>query len=151
MDLPPVSGGDYGAPARPVVVVGYDGSPGGRAALAYAAWRAGHEGLVVIVNAAAPAPDWFGAPSYQPAAPGEGKPLVEGIELPEGVRHETVVEHGSPPRLLERAAARYEADEIVVGRHGSDPARTGLGDVPLALLGHARCPVVVVPTGWKPA
>jgi hypothetical protein len=47
------------------VVVGYDGSPASRAALARAADRAGAEGKLYVVHAYAPPGDWIGRPPYQ--------------------------------------------------------------------------------------
>ena len=53
---------------------------------------------------------------------------------------------GSPPSVLTRVAKERKADEIVVGAHGSDPQKRDFGNVPLALLGEADRPVVVVPS-----
>lgn len=156
MDLPPISGGAYGealatdSRPRPVVVVGYDGSDGSRSALDYAAGRVGLNGRVVVVYVAGPDRHWFGAPSFQPVSDdyeSAAETLVEHLTLPYGVRCTTLVLNGSPPAVLERVAEGCHADEIAVGRHGSDPERRGLGSVPHALLEAARRPVVVVPTG----
>ncbi|HXD57553.1 MAG TPA: universal stress protein [Thermoleophilaceae bacterium] len=152
MDYPPVSGGAYGEPeAGPVIVVGYDGSPNARAALAYAARRAGPSGLVIVVYAHAPGPSWFGAPSYQP--PRSGDPEIAHsvvrtaeVELPPRIPHETMTRSGSPPTVLQEIATERDADEIVVGAHGSDPERRGLGNVTRALLEDADRPVVVMTT-----
>jgi nucleotide-binding universal stress UspA family protein len=147
MDYPPVSGGPYGEPDErgPVIVVGYDGSPNARAALAYAAGRAGSRGRVLIAYAHAPAPIWVGAPSYQPLRDDDAGLSMAKFELPPSVRHETFMRRGSPPSVLQQIAGENDADEIVVGAHGSDPDRRGLGNVPLALLEGADRPVVVIP------
>jgi nucleotide-binding universal stress UspA family protein len=155
MDLPPISGGAYGETATesrhgPVVVVGYDGSGASRRALDYAADRAGHNGRIIVVHVAGPGRHWFGAPSFQPASDdyqSAARALIEHLELPYGVRCETIVCDGSPPAVLEQVAAEHVADEIAVGRHGSDPRRGPLGSVPRALIETARRPVVVIPTG----
>lgn len=137
--------------ARPVLVVGYDGSPNSRAALAYATRRAGPGGQVVVAHVYGPAESWFGAPSYQPEYE-DYRPirrtLAEAVEqdIPADVRHETVVRRGSPPDALQQIAAERDADEIVVGAHGSDPHRRGLGNVALALIETASRPVVIIPS-----
>ena len=47
------------------VVVGYDGSPASRAALARAADRADADGKVHVVHAYAPPSDWAAGPHFQ--------------------------------------------------------------------------------------
>ena len=47
------------------IVVGYDGSPASRAALARAAALAGEEGRIFVVHAYALPSDWLGAANYQ--------------------------------------------------------------------------------------
>ena len=49
----------------PRIVVGYDGSPASRAAVARAAQRAGEDGQVYVVHAYALPMDWLGIPDYQ--------------------------------------------------------------------------------------
>jgi nucleotide-binding universal stress UspA family protein len=144
--------GSSGEPrSRPVLVVGYDGSPNARAALAYAARRAGTAGQVVVAHVYGPAESWFGTPSYQPEYE-DYRPirrtLEEAVEqdIPEHVHHETVLRRGLPPDALVQIAAERDADEIVVGAHGSDPRRRGLGDVALALIQMANRPVVIIPS-----
>jgi len=149
LDYPPISGGPYGEPAErgPLIVVGYDGSPNARAGLGYAARRAGTSGRVIIVYANAPGPHWFGVASYQPEA-GDEHSVIRGAELalPPGTPHETMMRRGSPPAVLREIAIERHADEIVVGAHGSDPERRGLGNVTRALLEDADRPVVVMTT-----
>jgi nucleotide-binding universal stress UspA family protein len=154
MHPPPVSGGEYGEDSasqrHPVIVVGYDGSPNARAALAYATDRAGSRGKVFIAHVYGPAESWFGVPSYQPEYE-DYRPLARTLteaverELPERLRHETIVRRGSPPSALLKIAAECGADEIVVGAHGSDPSRRGLGNVPAALIEEADRPIVIIP------
>ena len=52
--------------------------------------------------------------------------------------------------LLDAADAE-QADAIVVGNRGVQGSRQALGSVPLNILQHARCAVVVVPTTRLPA
>lgn len=154
MHAPPVTGGAFAGartwPDAPLLIVGYDGSRNARAALAYAAARAGAAGQVLIVYVYRSAETWFGAPSYQPHGE-DCRPLGHAIaeaaqaEFPLGVRHETLLLRGSPPTALLQIAAERGADEIVIGAHGSDPRRHGLGSVSLALIGEADRPVVIVP------
>jgi nucleotide-binding universal stress UspA family protein len=47
------------------IVVGYDGSPASRSALARAAERAGADGSAYIVHAYSLPNDWLGIPNYQ--------------------------------------------------------------------------------------
>jgi nucleotide-binding universal stress UspA family protein len=154
MDVSPVNGsGDREEAAserQPVIVVGYDGSPNARVALDYATERVGRQGKVLIAHVYGPAESWFGAPSYQPEYEDYrplARTLTEAVErdLPERLRHEMVVRRGSPPTALLQIAAEYGADEIVVGAHGSDPTRRGLGNVPTALIEEADRPIVVIP------
>src|SRR4051794_33910621 len=114
MDLPPISGGDYGevpaaeSPPGPVVVVGYDGSEGSHNALDYAASRVGLNGRIVVVHVAGPDRHWFGAPSFQPVSDdyqSAARALIGQLKLPYGVRCDTIVRDGSPPAVLERVAA----------------------------------------------
>jgi len=153
-DLSPLNGGqDREEPAaerQSLIVVGYDGSPNARAALHYAMERVGDHGKVLIAHVYGPAESWFGAPSYQPEYEDYrplARTLTEAVErdLPERLRHELVVRRGSPPSALVQIAAEYGADEIVVGAHGSDPTRRGLGNVPTALIEEADRPIVVIP------
>jgi nucleotide-binding universal stress UspA family protein len=152
MDLAPISGGAYGEtpkPERPLIVVGYDGSVAGENALRYATERAGERGRVIAVHACGPGRWWFGAPSYQHTERdyrSSGESLIAGLEdrMPEGVSFEAVLTEGPAPKALADAAREQHTDEIVVGAHGSDPCKRGLGSVPLALLTQADRPIVVV-------
>jgi nucleotide-binding universal stress UspA family protein len=49
---------------RPTIVVGYDGSEISRAAVTFAARRAGRHGRVYVVHAYDLPPDFLGAPNY---------------------------------------------------------------------------------------
>jgi len=132
------------------VVVGHDGSPAARAALAFAAADAGPDGLVVAVHAYAPVPDWLGAPNYDEvliAHQRRGRALLDDLaaHAAPGVRLETSLLEGAPARALLAAAEARDADEVVVGSRGFSPLRGALGSVSHALLHEADRPVVVIP------
>lgn len=55
---------------RPCLVVGYDGSEPARAAVTYAAERAGRRGRLFIVNAVGPVASWLGASGELPVTEG---------------------------------------------------------------------------------
>lgn len=146
-----------GSPASgPLVVVGYDGSDNSRSALRYAAGRAGESGHLVVVNAYAPAPTWFGAPSFQEQGPEVDSMRARGEQLlgtidPEsvsGTSFETRLVAGPPPEAIAQTARELDADEIVVGSRGFYPVRGGLGSVSNGLLQTADRPLVIIPVGW---
>jgi nucleotide-binding universal stress UspA family protein len=153
LDLAPISGGEYGEKQHnggAVVVVGYDGSPASRRAIDYAAERAGSDGKVVVVHAAGPGHWWYGAPSYQREDSDYvtvGESLLADLlkHVPSGAPIETSLVEGPTPKALIEAARECSAAELVVGAHGSDPEKSGLGSVPVALLRSCDRPVVVVP------
>lgn len=132
------------------VVVGYDGSPPARAALAYAARRAAGGGRVVAVHAFHPAPDWLGEPYYQRALDSyqaHGRELLrspeEQVDL--GVEVVTSLLEGPPARVIVAAADARDGDEIVIGSRGFGRLRGVLGSVSHAVLDEAARPVVVIP------
>lgn len=64
------------------------------------------------------------------------------------LKQETLVSGGVAGTLIERAEG---TGALVVGRRGGGGfARLVLGSVTQQAAAHARCPVVVVPTGWAP-
>jgi nucleotide-binding universal stress UspA family protein len=146
-------------PARPaalrVVVVGDDGSPGGAAAVEFAATLASASGAeVVVVEAYSPLDEL-----------GTAKPPVEFARLEAEARRRLEVARARPLRergvahrvvlvedpdaigVLARAADEVDADLVVVGSHG----RTGwreriLGSVATKLPHAVSCPVTIVPS-----
>ena len=148
---PPAHPQDEGGPSGRTVVVGYDGSQPARAALEYAARRAGSDGEVVAVYAYQPTPDWLGAPQYQralDASQTSGREVLASLEdeQPEsGVRLTTSLLEGPPARAIVAAADARDADEIVVGSRGFGRLRGVLGSVSHAVLHEADRPVVVIP------
>jgi len=135
------------------IVVGYDGSPASRAALARAADRVGEGGRVYVVHAYSLRADWLGAPNYQRLLDIElnrAKALIGRIEEEsgfglQGVAWEAQVIGDAPARAIAGVAAAREADEIIVGTRGFGRARALLGSVAHELIHLADCPVTVIP------
>ena len=135
------------------IVVGYDGSPAARAALARAVDRAGDDGHIYVVLAYFLPADWVGAPSYQSLmnvelvrAKSQVAELEEesGVDLSE-VDYETELIGDRPARAIAGVAAAREADEIIIGTRGFGRARALLGSVAHELIHLAECPVTVIP------
>jgi nucleotide-binding universal stress UspA family protein len=133
------------------VVVGYDGSPGARLAMAVAVEEARRrDATLTVVNV------WHGDPltmlpsvraarddDMRRAAEEELAGATSGLEL-EGVRLELLTLEGNAPRRLEEVGR--QADLLVVGSRGHGAlASTLLGSVSLHCVLHAPCPVLVVP------
>jgi len=138
------------------VVVGIDGSPCSRPALAWAVEYARLTGGQVTAVLA-----WRWHPQYGAHPYGRPRDVhyveeqrllhAELAKLPDddadlvvGVVHE-----GEAPDVLESAAE--SADLVVVGTHGHGPvAGRLLGSVSQGLVRHCPVPVVVVPATWVP-
>jgi nucleotide-binding universal stress UspA family protein len=135
------------------IVVGYDGSPASRAALAHAAERAGADGRVFIVHAYSLPADWLGMPNYQQlldAALDRAQERIDQVEHEcgadlAGVEWETEVIGDAPARAIASVAATRGGDEIVVGTRGFGRARALLGSVAHELIHLADCPITVIP------
>jgi nucleotide-binding universal stress UspA family protein len=135
------------------IVVGYDGSPASRAALACAAERAGEEGHIYIVNAYSVPADYLGVPNYQnllDAALDRAQERMANIEEESGadlhgVAWETELIGDATARAIADVAAAREADEIIVGTRGFGRARALLGSVAHQLIHLAECPITVIP------
>ena len=133
-----------------VLVVGYDGSPPSREALAYAARCAGTDGHVYVVHSFEPPSDWLGHPNYQRVLDehqGRGRELLEQVEqdgsLGANVHCELL--SGDPAEAIVTVADTRHADEIVVGARRLAKIRAALGSVSLDVVHRARVPVVVMP------
>lgn len=131
------------------IVVGYDGSPASRSALARAAERAGDDGKVYVVHAYALPHDWIGTPDYQrlldvvlERAQATVKPLEEDLV---GIDSEVEVIGDRPASAIAGVAAARDADEIIIGTRGHGRARALLGSVAHELIHLAECPVTVIP------
>ena len=132
------------------VVVGYDGSPPARAALAYATGRTATGGRIVAVHAFQPPSDWLGSPYYQralDASQEHGRELLRTLEEESDPKLElaTSLLEGPPARAIIAAADARDADEIVIGSRGFGRLRGVLGSVSHAVLHEANRPVVVIP------
>jgi nucleotide-binding universal stress UspA family protein len=135
------------------VVVGYDGSPASRAALARAADRAGADGKLYVVHAYAVPADWVAGPPYQELLDiqlNRARDLMGRLEQDagadlEGVDWETEVIGDPPARAIAHVAATRDADEIVLGTRGFGRARALLGSVAHEVIHLAECPVTVIP------
>jgi len=64
-----------------------------------------------------------------------------------GVEAETHQAVGNPVTVVLDVATQVDADLIVVGNRGMVGTRRLLGSVPNSLAHHARCAVMIVPTG----
>jgi nucleotide-binding universal stress UspA family protein len=135
------------------IVVGVDGSKGSRTALEWALDEARlHQAKVTAVTAwspvvagalAAPAP--FVDPSMLEQAAHEL--LTHALEAVDttGLRVDTKVVADSAAHAL--ISASEDADLVVVGSRGRGGfAGLLLGSVSQQVAGHARCPVVIVPS-----
>src|SRR4051794_3692756 len=132
------------------IVVGYDGSPEARAALAYAAARVDGSGKLFIVSAAAPVPDLLGTPYYQQhldASHARGRELLdEAVEqVPDGVDYATELIEGPAAEAIVRVADVRDAGEIVIGSRGLGRVRAVLGSVSHDVIHLTHRPVVVIP------
>jgi nucleotide-binding universal stress UspA family protein len=137
----------------PFIVVGVDGSPGGRRALDWAVAEGRRRGATVQ---AVTAWHWSGLEEAPMAGTSPAEALLEaertldeavdsalaGMENPPVVAREVV--EGSPADVLVRASKG--ADMLVVGSHGYGRLRSlVLGSVSQALVRRATCPVVILP------
>ena len=135
------------------IVVGYDGSPASRAALARATERAGHDGQIYVVHAYSLPGDWLGMPNYQQLLDMEldrAQATIDRIEHEsgadlQGVAWEAELIGASPAHAIADTARVRKADEIVVGTRGFGRARALLGSVAHELIHLADCPITVIP------
>jgi nucleotide-binding universal stress UspA family protein len=137
---------------KPVVVVGYDGSPASRAAVVQAVHRAGPSGCVYVVHAYRVPADYWGTGYYQEAldqVARQGRELMERlpheIEVLADVEWYPEIVGALPAKAIADIAATREADEIIVGSRGYGRARALLGSVSHELIHLAHCPVTVIP------
>ena len=135
------------------IVVGYDGSPASRAALAQAAERAGEDGRIYIVHAYSLPSDWLGAANYADLlgfAQARAQTQLDRIEDESGadlagVEWESELIGDSPAPAIARVAKVRQADEIIVGTRGFGRARALFGSVAHELIHLAECPITVIP------
>lgn len=132
------------------IVVGVDGREGGRDALALGdRLRRVFGGELVAVYAYPN--DFFITrginPDFESVMHGNANDLVEDELDRTGIKaHAVALADGSPGRALHKAAKRHDSALIVVGSDHRGPiGRVVAGDVTLATLHGAECPVVVAP------
>jgi nucleotide-binding universal stress UspA family protein len=120
-----------------VVLVGYDGSPTGRAAVDWAARRAGEAGRVLVVH-------------VLEGSPADGEAVLDALVMADdpllSTSFETELRDGRPADVLRSIADERGADEIVVGARGHGALhRAVLGSVAHDLVPRSPLPVVVIP------
>jgi nucleotide-binding universal stress UspA family protein len=138
---------------RHLIVVGVDGSDGGRRALDWAVREAGACDSAVL---AVTAWSWDGLEFGPVTATNPTEAKERADRLLDGEIRALIVQHGShlpvaseviegsPADVLAQAAR--PADLLVLGSHGRSRVRhTVLGSVSEACVRKATCPVVVVP------
>lgn len=135
---------------RRCLVVGYDGREGSRRAVVWAASQLAPHGKLVLVHACRPlhAPPSPLASDHERHAMGGAlfdELLLEGDDQLLQTVVDTEICDADPVSALTGAAARQEADGIVVGHEAHSRAHRAIGTVTSALLSHATVPVTVVP------
>ena len=139
--------------AKPLIVVGYDGSEPARAAVRYAAARAGSGGKVIIVHCFGLPSEWYGAAVAEPIAiehSEHGQAVLDDLMMSEGgvlgeIDFEVELIGGEPAKTVNHVAEVNGVDEIVLGTRGSGKVASLLGSVAQDVIRHARRPIVVIP------
>ena len=147
---------------RTTIVCGVDGSVDSEAALRVAARMADRLELkLVVAHVAEPAYLAYAAPAPFAGMAGHYAPLDEAASLEEvaeqlleqvvdaaGLDAERRTAVGVPAERLAEIADEVDAELIVVGSRGRGAFKAAfLGSVSNALVGVARCPVLIVPPG----
>jgi nucleotide-binding universal stress UspA family protein len=144
---------------HPCIVVGYDGSESARVAVEHAVLAAAPDGVVVVVYAFGPPPDWLGAPNYQRVLDdhrGRGQQVLDELEAEAAdifgdVAYDLDLLGDSPADAVLNAAAVRAADAIVVGSRGFGFVHGALGSVSHELLQRADLPVTVITPAYVEA
>jgi nucleotide-binding universal stress UspA family protein len=141
-----------------VIAVGFDGTPGARAALEEASELAGRSGAAMrVISVSAPRPPTLGPAATTSTAPASldasgdlQQVLHDAIaELPRELRALPVHERGDPSTEL-LGQTGEGVDLLVLGSHGFGPVlRLMLGSVAARVIRKAQCPVLVVPQGVR--
>lgn len=138
-------------PGHPVVI-GYDGSPSSRNALAYAVGMARRRAQPLLVVYVVPFGVYCEPMTGQVicAARERGeldswllKELEQVCDV-EGIDVSVMARRGNAAKELAAAAASSNADALVVGAPGHRLHHLA-GSIPSWLARHARCPIIVVP------
>jgi nucleotide-binding universal stress UspA family protein len=137
---------------RPVIVVGFDGSPASHVALSRAIKRAYPAGKLYIVHAWQVPEAWRGRGTYQPfvdRAVADAEEVLEEARSAHpglhGIAWETELIGGPPAKAIADVAEVRGADEIILGTRGFGRMRALLGSVAHEVIHQAACPVTVVP------
>jgi nucleotide-binding universal stress UspA family protein len=141
------------ASTRRCLVVGYDGTPAAREAATWAARQVERGGRLVIVIAVRAQHGWRAPERLLETADeriqfGEAladELFMDGDEVLCGADSETEVVDEAPVPALLAAAARREADAIVLGSRHHDRLQALRGSVSRELLAQADRPVFLIP------
>ncbi|MCI0679487.1 MAG: universal stress protein [Actinobacteria bacterium] len=139
------------------VVVGVDGSEGGRRAAEHAVEVARKWGSRLLLVTVVRTPEgWWGIGGAPPTPEALSTALIEGqrqildeiesdLDLA-GIQYETIEELGDPANRLVAVCEERGADLLVIGRRGAGLVeRVILGSVADRLCHLSPCPVLVVP------
>jgi nucleotide-binding universal stress UspA family protein len=137
------------------IVVGVDGTDGGRRALRWTLHEAAQRGSTVQAvmswrwDTAEPTqPGDQARRSAEATLASEIAAQVAAVPASAQVSVATEVVEGRAADVLCQAA--QEADLLVLGSHGHDRVyHTVLGSTAQECVEHAECPVVVIPEGWR--
>jgi nucleotide-binding universal stress UspA family protein len=139
-------------PIEPMVVrrvlCAVDFDAPGRRALHWAAELAAEFGAGLSVVHAVPGPDAGEMRYFDQALPAmlvaTGRQRLEDLQKDLGTVAERIVESGSPPELVRRAAIATSANLLVIGRHESPGILGRLRANAYAIIRESPCPVVSV-------
>lgn len=137
------------------IVLGYDESPGARAALAVAIELAQQYATTLVIAYATGPPGGLGEEfrSHEEALEELGRDVLDHAihtAREAAVDAQVLLVPERPAQALLTAAAQHHARFIVVGTWGESPLRSAMiGSTPHRLLEHATCPVVCVPAGSR--
>lgn len=138
---------------KPCIVVAYDGLAPARAAVRYAAARAGSTGKVIVVHCFGMPSERLGARIADPIAiehSERGQAVLDDLMMTDAsalaeVEFEVELVGGEPAEAVNRIAEINRADEIVIGTRGAGRVASLLGSVAQEVIRHAERPVVVIP------
>lgn len=142
----------------PVIVVGVDGTPASKSALAFAMREAARRGSVIEVVTVW---DWDGTPPAMPPPTTPEDARTEAQAIQDAAVAETLLDVDAPPMLTRQVVqgnpaesllqAAKSADYLVVGTGRKGTLRRALlGSVSEYCVRRATCPVVVVPVPDEP-
>lgn len=138
----------HGSPARPGVVVGYDGSPDADIAVRWAAREAQARGCPLTLCLAGD--EGAAGDGDQTAEPGEvlGRGLELARRLPGGEQARTIIARG--PAVACLCEQGHDADMLVVGSRGQGGMPgMAIGSVGLYVAAHSPGRVVIVRGQWQ--